>query len=64
MLGSLSKASYWSAIGENGGFILDHSVGNIPVKKEVDAPLTYADYYYIEALIRYKKLPERCYPLN
>lgn len=55
MLGSLSKASYRSAIGENGGFILDHSVGNIPAKKEVDAPLTYADYYYIEALMRYKK---------
>lgn len=55
MLGFLSKASYRSAIGENGGFILDHSVGNIPAKKEVDAPLTYADYYYIEALMRYKK---------
>jgi hypothetical protein len=56
MLMVLSKPPYQSAKGQNGGFILDHSVGNIPAKKEVDAPLTYADYYYIEALLRYKKL--------
>jgi len=58
MLRTLSKAPYLSAKGQNGGFILDHSVGNIPAKKEVDAPLTYADYYYVEALMRYKKLSE------
>ena len=58
MLRTLSKAHYRSAKGQNGGFILDHSVGNIPAKKEVDAPLTYADYYYVEALMRYKKLLE------
>lgn len=58
MLCTLSNASYRSAKGQNGGFILDHSVGNIPAKKEVDAPLTYADYYYVEALMRYKKLLE------
>ena len=56
MLNSLSGAPYRLAKGQNGGFILDHSVGNIPAKKEVDAPLTYADYYYIEALLRYKNL--------
>jgi hypothetical protein len=56
MLISLSKEPYRSVRGQNGGFILDHSVGNIPAKKEVDAPLTYADYYYVEALMRYKKL--------
>ena len=56
MLGTLSGRPYRSAKGQNGGFILDHSVGNIPAKKEVDAPLTYADYYYLEALLRYKNL--------
>jgi rhamnogalacturonyl hydrolase YesR len=64
MLCTLSKSPYRSTKGQNGGFILDHSVGNIPAKKEVDAPLTYADYYYVEALMRYKKLYERCRPLN
>jgi hypothetical protein len=33
-----------------------HSVGSIPGKSEVDVPLTYADYYFIEALLRYKNL--------
>jgi hypothetical protein len=44
--------------GENGNFILMHSVGSLPAKSEVDVPLTYADYYFIEALMRYKKLLE------
>ena len=34
----------------NGGFLLKHSVGNIPGHSEVDVPLTYADYYFLEAL--------------
>ncbi len=59
MLHTLSKSPYRSTKGQNGGFILDHSVGNIPAKKEVDAPLTYADYYYVEALLRYKNLAVR-----
>jgi hypothetical protein len=32
-----------------------HNVGSLPHNSEVDAPLTYADYYFIEALTRYKK---------
>lgn len=64
MLISLSKEPYRSVRGQNGGFILDHSVGNIPAKKEVDAPLTYADYYYIEALLRYKNLAGQKSSLN
>ncbi len=58
MLESLSKAPYKAEIGTNGGFILQHSVGSIPHDSEIDVPLTYADYYYIEALMRYKKLLE------
>lgn len=55
ILHSLSTDTYRARVGENGGFLLKHSVGSIPNKTEVDVPLTYADYYFIEALLRYKK---------
>ncbi len=55
ILKNLSKPAYTAPAGSNGGFILKHSVGNMNNKTEVDAPLTYADYYYVEALERYKK---------
>jgi unsaturated chondroitin disaccharide hydrolase len=55
ILMSLSSAHYKAAIGENGGFILKHSVGHLPQKSEVDVPLTYADYYFVEAMKRYKE---------
>ena len=54
ILQSLSSDTYRAALGENGGFLLKHSVGAIPFKSEIDVPLTYADYYYLEALLRYK----------
>ncbi len=50
---SLSSKRYRAKAGENGGFILMHSVGSLPHKSEIDVPLTYADYYFIEALLRY-----------
>ncbi|HEX5651433.1 MAG TPA: glycoside hydrolase family 88 protein [Chitinophagaceae bacterium] len=50
---------YRSPIGENKGFILLHSVGSRPSNSEVDVPLSYADYYYLEALLRGKKLKEK-----
>ena len=53
---SLSSPAYMAEVGEQGGFILKHSVGNLNKKSEVDVPLTYADYYYVEALLRLKKL--------
>ncbi|MDA8693084.1 glycoside hydrolase family 88 protein [Saprospiraceae bacterium] len=37
-------------------FLLKHSVGSIPGEFEVDAPIIYADYYYVEALLRQSKL--------
>lgn len=55
-LRTLSSDEYLAAPRTNGGFILKHSVGNKPRNSEVDAPLTYADYYYVEALLRYKRL--------
>ena len=36
-------------------FILDHSTGNWPNNDEIDEPITYADYYFLEALLREKK---------
>lgn len=55
-LRSLASPAYRAKTGENGHFILKHSVGSIPANSEVDVPLTYADYYFIEALMRYKDL--------
>jgi len=53
---SLSTPTYTANIGENGGFILKHSTGHLPANSEVDVPLTYADYYYVEALMRLRSM--------
>src|SRR5205085_6828110 len=45
---------YRSTIGESKGFILLHSTGAKPSNSEVDVPLSYEDYYYLEALKRKK----------
>ena len=55
-LRTLSSPEYLEAPNTNGNFILKHSVGHKPMKGEVDVPLTYADYYFIEALLRKDKL--------
>ena len=47
---------YRSSLGENRGFILIHSTGSKPMNSEVDVPLNYADYYYLEALLQSKKI--------
>lgn len=46
---------YTSKKGTNFGFILDHSTGSKPHNSEIDVPIIYADYYYLEALLRQKK---------
>ncbi len=48
--------TYISAPGENYGFILDHTVGAKPMESEVDVPMNYADYYFLEALSRKNNL--------
>lgn len=50
---TLASKEYLAAPGENCNFILKHSVGNLPGNSEVDVPLTYADYYFLEAIIKY-----------
>lgn len=52
MLFSLSEN--YKATEKNKFFILDHSVGSFPHGGEIDVPLVYADYYFLEALYRYK----------
>jgi rhamnogalacturonyl hydrolase YesR len=52
---SLGSEKYLSSPGENAGFLIKHNVGSIPHNSEVDASLTYADYYFLESLLRYKK---------
>lgn len=56
ILKNLSNAPYKATAGTNGGFILQHCVGHMSNKTEVDVPLTYADYYFVEAMKRYKEL--------
>lgn len=56
ILKQLSSPDYLAKENENKGFILKHSVGSFPHDSEVDVPLNYADYYYLEALKRYKEL--------
>lgn len=61
-LRSLASPEYMAEEpGSNGCFILRHSTGNLHGDGssrilETDAPLTYADYYFLEALVRYKNL--------
>ncbi|MGB3801847.1 MAG: glycoside hydrolase family 88 protein [Lewinella sp.] len=56
ILRTLSSEEYLAKRGTNGGFLLEHSVGSFPADSEVDVPLTYADFYFVEAMQRYKEL--------
>lgn len=58
MLKSLASPSYRAPLGENANFIVMHCTGSLPHKAEIDKPLVYADYYFVEALVRYKRLLE------
>jgi len=55
-LQTLSEATYFAKYASNGGFLLQHSVGSLPHHSEIDVPLTYADYYYLEGLTRLEQL--------
>lgn len=64
MIESLSSPAYRAAQGTNGGFILMHSVGSIPHGSCIDVPLNYADYYFLEALIRKGNLEKGLAPVK
>lgn len=56
---TLSSDKFKAAPGENGGFILKHGVGHLPKPALIDVPLTYGDYYFVEAMLRYKNLGKK-----
>lgn len=53
---TLSSPHYLAKPGTNKNFVLKHSVGCLSENECVDEPLIYADYYFVEALLRYKKI--------
>lgn len=62
LLKNLSGDRYLAKVGENQGFILMHSTGSLPNGSEIDVPLNYADYYFLEALKRYMDVKGIRYP--
>jgi unsaturated chondroitin disaccharide hydrolase len=51
---SLSSPAYRAKLGENGNFLLMHATGHKPKNSEIDVPINYGDYYFLEALHRYR----------
>jgi hypothetical protein len=46
------SSNYVCEPGSHYGFLLKHSTGHLPGNHEIDVPLIYADYYYLEAILR------------
>lgn len=55
-LKSLSSPTYLAKPGTHKNFILMHATGNFLRSSELDGALSYADYYFMEGLLRYLKL--------
>ncbi len=53
---SLMSPEYFTDPNENNGFLLKHSTGSKPHDSEINEPLVYADYYFIETILRKAKL--------
>lgn len=56
ILKNLSSDEYLATPGSNNNFIIKHCTGHLPGDSEVDGPLIYGDYYFLEALLRYRKI--------
>ena len=56
VLNSLNSTEYILSSDVNGPFILDHCTGNWPKNDEIDEPIIYGDYYYLETVLRMKSL--------
>ena len=59
MMESLSSPAYRAALGENNNFLIKHCVGAKGLNSEIDVPLIYADYYYLEALLRLQNYKQK-----
>ena len=57
MIKSLASSAYRAKLGENHNFIIKHAT-IFYAKDNYDTPVSYADYYFVEALMRYKNLLE------
>lgn len=53
---SLASNAYFSEGDEVGHFLLKHGVGDKPSNREIDTPLNYGDYYFLEALVRLRNM--------
>ena len=54
ILNTLSQTGYTTDPSSNNNFILLQSTGNMPSNSEINTSINYADYYYLEALTKYK----------
>ena len=56
LLATLSSPEFLAPVGENAGFLLLHSTGHLPNNSEIDVPIVYADYYFLESIIKRKNM--------
>jgi rhamnogalacturonyl hydrolase YesR len=56
LLATLSSSEFLAPVGENAGFLLEHSTGHLPHNSEIDVPIVYADYYFLESNIKNKNM--------
>jgi rhamnogalacturonyl hydrolase YesR len=56
LLETLSTTEFLSPVGANSGFLLYHSTGHLPNNSEIDVPIVYADYYFLESIIKQKNM--------
>jgi len=56
LLETLTTSEFLSPVGENKGFLLYHSTGHLPNNSEIDVPIVYADYYFLESIIKKKNM--------
>lgn len=51
--------NYRATLHSDAGFLLLHSTGAKSLNSEIDVPLVYADYYFLEALLRKSKIENK-----
>lgn len=56
LLSTLSSEKFLANVGENAGFLLMHSTGHLPNNSEIDVPIVYGDYYFLESILKAKHM--------